>query len=105
MFDQKLVNIKATIKNMTHDQSTFQSSFYEQKRTVKELLGRVAALEDEHEEVDIDALKAKQTIEVEDIINVMKTLKTDILREAITQTDLASIKEQMREIELGQDKI
>ena len=61
--------------------------------------------EEDDEEVDIEALKGKSEIKVEDFVEVIKNVKVDIARKMVSQTDLSQIREQMRDIETAQDKI
>ena len=73
---------------------------------MRDLNNRVTMLEEENDEqIDIEVLKGKSEIKIEDFIEVMKNVKVDITRKMVSQTDVSQLKEQMREIEATQDKI
>jgi len=46
VFDNKLINIKNNMHNLTIDFATWQTSQSEQRRTIKKLVERIGALEE-----------------------------------------------------------
>ena len=55
---------------------------------MREMEGRILELESQHEEPDLDSLVGKDTIDINDIIGLMKQMQVDILKKCSTKTEI-----------------
>jgi len=59
IFDAKLVNVKGNLKNLHADFSSWQTTFSEQKRTIRELSHRIDAMDEQNETIDLEDIEGK----------------------------------------------
>ena len=105
VFDTKLINIKNNMHNLTVDFATWQTSQSEQRRTIKKLVERIGALEEQQEDIDLDELQGKDHISVAEIVKTIQNLQTDILKKCVTGQDMANLRDQMRQMETDTEEM
>ena len=61
--------------------------------------GRILELESQNEELDLESLEGKGTIAISDIVGLMKQMQVDILKKCSTNTEISSLRGDMKEID------
>ena len=66
---------------------------------MREMEGRILELESQNEELDLESLEGKGTIAISDIVGLMKQMQVDILKKCSTNTEISSLRGDMKEID------
>ena len=74
VFDMKLRTIKNDVHNMMIDFSTWQTTFGEQKRTVRDMNRRLGDVEEQHEDLDLEFFALQSEITASDIAKALQQL-------------------------------
>ena len=101
----KLKTIKNDVHNMMIDFSTWQTTFGEQKRTVRDMNRRLGDVEEQHEDLDLEFFALQSEITASDIAKALQQLKAEILRKTVTQNDIEFMRENINDIERNQEKM
>ena len=72
---------------------------------MRELDGRVLELESQNEELDLDALEGKGSFAISDVIGIMKQMQVDILKKCATNTEILSLRGEMKDLEQQNNKL
>jgi len=99
LFDKKLSNLRGCVKNLMQDFSSWQASFADKNRTIRDIDARVTELESQNEELDLESLEDKGSIGISDIVNLMKQMQVDILKKCATSTEILNLKGEIRLID------
>lgn len=105
VFDMKLRTVKENVNNIMIDFSTWQTTFGEQKRTIRDINRRLGDVEEQKEELDLEIFAEKGQITASDVAKAMQTLQADILHKTVSQNDIEFMREHINDIERNQEKM
>ena len=74
MFNEKLLNVKESVKNLSCDFSTWQATFMEKAREIRGIGERLADLEEQQEDINLESLEGKESVSIAEIIKTIKNL-------------------------------
>lgn len=87
LFNEQMVLLKKKLKSVIIESSQQANQSIYFKKHISQLEKKVNILEERAEGVDIESLEGKQQISVSDILEVLKTFKSDV------QTRMVSVDE------------
>lgn len=89
---------KKKLKSVVMDASYQQSVSQEMKRSLAKLKKKVNHLEEREEGINIESLEGKQTISVDDILEVLKTFRSETTSTTVSVEEMQEFRAEVNSI-------
>lgn len=89
---------KKKLKSVVMDASHQQSVSQEMKRSLAKLKKKVNHLEEREEGINIESLEGKQTISVDDILEVLKTFRSETTSTTVSVEEMQEFRAEVNSI-------
>ena len=99
VFDKKLRNLQNHFRGYMRDFADFTHNVVQNKKDIRSVALRISVVENQQEDFDLEDIKDKSNISMDDLIKTMDKYQSNILTKTLTQAELEIQEEKVNDLE------